>query len=102
MTYATGVVPLDTLQHLVLDGVSWDYYEQTPREIGDRALRVTYDDGSMEIISPLRKHEMWGGWINRLIELLCLERSIQVATLGSTTFRNRRKRKGLEPNKCFY
>ena len=53
-------------------------------------------------MSPLPKHELWGAWINRLIELICLDLMIKVATLGSTTFRSEKKRKGLEPDKCFY
>ena len=39
-------------QHIVLDGVSWDFYERVLEEIGDRAIRVTFDEGSIEIMSP--------------------------------------------------
>jgi len=39
-------------QRLVLTGVSWDYYEDMLKAIGDGHIRVTYLDGDMEIISP--------------------------------------------------
>jgi Uma2 family endonuclease len=44
-------IPADQ-QHIVLDDVSWELYEHLLREIGDRPIRVTYCDGSIEIMSP--------------------------------------------------
>jgi Uma2 family endonuclease len=93
---------LDDTQHLVLDGVSWEAYEDLLREIGNDAIRVTYDEGAIEIMSPLPKHEKWGARIARLIELMGFERDIEIEPLGSTTFRKRSRNKGLEPDKCFY
>jgi Uma2 family endonuclease len=101
MNVVNGVT-LESQQHILLEDVSWDLYEHLLRELGNRPLRVTYDQGRMEIMSPLPKHERWGQWIARLIELMCLQRSIYVESLGSTTFRERLKLKGLEPDKCFY
>ena len=102
MTIAAPSPAPSSFEHLLLDDVSWDFYEQLLREIGDRPLRVTYDNGQLKIMSPLRKHELWGEWIAWLIQLMCVERSILLAPLGSTTFRNKLKKKGLEPDKCFY
>jgi Uma2 family endonuclease len=53
-------------------------------------------------MSPLPKHEVWNTWIARLVEIICLDRSIIVGSFGSTTFRTEMKRKGLEPDRCFY
>lgn len=104
MTVAQASIPfsLDDVQHIVLEDMSWDFYERLLKEIGDGHTRLTYDNGRLEIMSPLLKHELYGEWIGRLIELICLDRSISVASVGSTTFQMRRKRKGLEPDKCFY
>src|SRR5206468_1148298 len=49
--------PIDEHQHMVLDDVSWNFYEQVLKEIGNRPIRVTFDDGRLEIMSPLREHE---------------------------------------------
>ncbi|MFI5377837.1 MAG: hypothetical protein ACHRHE_00905 [Tepidisphaerales bacterium] len=41
-----------------MDGVSWDYYTQTLRELGpSRNVRVTFDDGRMEIVTTNNLHE---------------------------------------------
>src|SRR3954453_9451311 len=93
---------LDDAEHLVLMDISWDAYEDLLREIGDGGVRVTYDNGAIEIMSPLPKHEKWIERIARLIDLLAYERNIAVECLGSTTFRKQARRKGLEPDKCFY
>ena len=102
MAVADPAISLDDQQHIVLDDVSWGFYEQLLAEIGDRHIRVTYDDGRLEIMSPLFTHELYGDWIGRLIELICLELSMPVTGAGSTTFAVRKEKKGLEPDKCFY
>lgn len=102
MTTTTRDISLAEQQHIVLDDVSWEFYEQLLREIGDRAIRVTYDDGWMEIMSPLPRHEKWKKRIARLIEFLSFELDIPIETLGSTTFKREDRKKGLEPDECYY
>jgi Uma2 family endonuclease len=89
-------------QHLVLRHISWDFYEHLLAEIGDRPLRVTYSQGSMEIMAPLPKHEAAKKVIAQLIELMTLELAIPRACFGSTTFRREDKESGLEPDECYY
>jgi Uma2 family endonuclease len=93
---------LDEVEHFVLEGASWQLYEKLLKDIGDRPIRVTYDDGRMEIMSPLPEHERPREFIGGLIQMLCFELNRPVACLGSTTFRRRDKSKGLEPDKCYY
>ena len=102
MTVANEAISLAGQQHIVLEDMSWEFYEHLLNEIGDRHVYVTFDQGSIEIISPLPKHERWGAWIGRLIELMCLEKSIDCEALGSATFRSEAKQRGLEPDKCYY
>jgi Uma2 family endonuclease len=95
-------VSLEDVQHFVLEGASWELYERLLKDIGNRPIRVTYDRGRMEIMSPLPEHERPIAWIGRLIEALSLELEIPLASFGSTTFRRRDKAKGLEPDRCYY
>jgi hypothetical protein len=43
---------------LVLQDVPWEDYEQLLDHVGSRrpGLRMTYDQGRLEVVSPLRKH----------------------------------------------
>jgi Uma2 family endonuclease len=92
----------DVPQHLVLRDVSWEYYEQTLRQIGDQAIHVAFLDGVMELMSPLPKHEGPKKAIGNMIVELCLERRIRLKCFGSTTFRIEEKAAGSEPDECFY
>jgi Uma2 family endonuclease len=89
-------------QHIVLDFISWDFYERLLEEIGNRPIRVTYDSGSLEIMAPLHIHEHWKTRFGFLIESLCTEREIDFIPGGSVTLRLQRKDKGLEPDECYY
>lgn len=89
-------------QHIVLDGMSWGFYERLLEDIGDRPIRVTFFEGMIEIMSPLFKHEIVKGAIGRLIETLALDLGINLLPAGSTTFRRRDKSAGLEPDECYY
>src|SRR5438045_3800934 len=87
-------VDLDEVQHFVLEDASWELYEKLLRDIGSRPIRITYDDGRLEIMSPLPEHERPSNFIGRLIEMLSFELGMPIACLGSTTFRRRDKAKG--------
>jgi Uma2 family endonuclease len=92
----------DDVQHFVLEDASWELYEKLLHDIGDRPIRVTYDDGRMEIMSPLPEHERPKKLIGWMIEMLALELNRPMVCLGSTTFRRKDKAKGLEPDECYY
>ena len=93
---------LDDIQHFVLEEASWALYEKLLRDIGERPIRVTYDEGRMEIMSPLPEHEEAKTLLGRMIEMLTFELDLPVKSLGSTTFHSRDKAKGLEPDECYY
>jgi Uma2 family endonuclease len=101
MTLAAPPIPLGH-QHLVLDGVSWDFYTHLLDQIDNRHIFVTFDQGRLEVMSPLPRHEKWSLWIAWLIQLMCTDREIHIESLGMTTFRDQAKAKGLEPDQCFY
>ena len=89
-------------QHLTLYDVSWEYYEQTLREIGHHHLQITFLDGTMEIMSPLPEHEAAKEAISTLIKMLTFALQIPIKCFGSTTFRKEKKKAGSEPDSCFY
>ncbi len=89
-------------QHIVLHDISWDFYERLLKELADRPIRVTFDEGSIEIMSPLPKHEKWTFRLGRLLELMAADLGVTIEGFGSTTFRRADRRKGLEPDRCYY
>lgn len=98
----TSDIQLDQQQHLVLSGVDWEFYEHVLGKIGDRPIRVTYFDGTIEIMAPLSKHEVVKKAIARLVETMMLDLDMSGIPFGSTTFREEAKGAGLEPDECYY
>jgi Uma2 family endonuclease len=93
---------LEDVQHIVLDNVSWELYEHLLQEVGDRPIRLTYDSGDLEIISPLPEHEDVSRILCFMILELALAMNRPARVLGSTTFRRKMLKRGLEPDECFY
>jgi len=85
-----------------LDGVTWADYERLLEIRGDHsAPRITYLDGTLEIMSPSASHESIKSMIGCLVEVWCLERDIEFTTYGSWTLKNRRAKRGAEPDECY-
>lgn len=83
--------------------VSWEQYENLLEDLVDRpGLRVSYDEGRLEIMSPLPEHERYKEFILQLARVISEELDIPMESFGSTTWKRRKFRKGNEPDTCFY
>src|SRR5689334_9890598 len=89
-------------ERVTLYNISWEFYQSIRREIGDAHVRLTFDQGRLEIMSPSGFHEAIKTIFGRLIEAYADERQIVVEGLGSTTFSRDDLQKGLEPDECYY
>ncbi len=88
---------------VVLRNIPWDLYEEILRaHESSSAPRFTYDHGDLEIMAPLPRHERPNRDFEAIIALICMERGVDVESLGSTTFRRRTTERGAEPDSCFY
>ena len=96
------LAPPPSSHRVVLHGVSWSLYQQMLAEVGDGHLRLTYDRGSLEIMSPSDLHEKVKTVTARLIEAYADAVDIVVEGLGSTTFLREDALRGLEPDECYY
>lgn len=100
-TIPPPLTPSDMDAVVVLRGVPFQTYEAL-READDRSsLRLTFLDGTLEIMSPSARHENIGAFLARLIYAFSEERDIPLAGFGSTTFKDRARERGLEPDECF-
>ncbi|MCA1991757.1 MAG: Uma2 family endonuclease [Coleofasciculus sp. S288] len=90
-------------QRVLLHDVSWQEFEEILDELGEhRAARIAYNDGTLEIMTPLPEHEDDKEIIGDLIKAILEEFDIEFRSLGSTTFKNQEMVKGIEPDQCFY
>jgi Uma2 family endonuclease len=87
----------------MLHGISWRTYEQMLNDIGEQpGLRMTYDRGSLEIMTTSSLHEILKKLLGRLIEMLCFQLSIPHKCGGSFTHKREDLLKGIEPDECYW
>src|ERR1051326_1247978 len=90
-------------QRAVLHGICWETYERLLADLAESsAPRLTYDRGTLEIMSPLAEHEELRNNLAMLVEIVAETRDLDLRGLGSTTFRRVDLQRGLEPDACFY
>jgi Uma2 family endonuclease len=87
---------------LLMHGVRWQTYEMLVADLGESHIRLTYDKGELELMSPSREHESYKCLIGRMIESLTEELDIEIDSGGSTTFKREDLDRGLEPDACFW
>jgi Uma2 family endonuclease len=90
-------------QRVVLPELNWQAFESFLSALGEhRSARLAYDQGVLEIMSPLRRHESAKRLIGRLIETWVAERGINVASMGSLTLKREDLSRAVEPDECYY
>lgn len=97
-----AVVTEDVTGRILLSNIRWTTYESMLVDLGDRPVRLTYDRGALEIMSPSKKHEWLGRVIGRFIEIMTLELGIPIQSVKSTTWRDELKERGLEADESYY
>lgn len=90
-------------QRLILNGVTWQQYENLVAMFMDQfpVLRMTYLEGTLEIMTTSPEHERLKKIIARLIETYSVEKRIFLDGYGSATFRREAAARGLEPDECY-
>lgn len=90
-------------QCIRINHVSWQQFKNILEDLGEqRAARVAYDNGKLEIMVPLPEHEDDKEIIGDLLKALMEELDTEFRALGSTTFEKPDMLKGIEPDQCFY
>ncbi len=105
MTTLLRVSQIETLegQSTILHDVEWHQFESILEELGEkRSTRIAYLDGVLEIVMPLPKHEKVKVLLADFVKALLDTMELDFEGYGSTTFKAKAKRAGLEPDECFY
>lgn len=88
---------------MILRGVSWSTYQGLIRDLeSEPGKRLTYDQGTLEIMVPLPPHERYKSRLSRMVEVTTEETETEIASLSSTTWSREDLQKGLEPDSCYY
>jgi Uma2 family endonuclease len=90
-------------EKITLYGVTWEQYDTLVSMFMDRfpGLRMTYLEGTLEIMGTSSEHERLKTIIARLLEMYAVEKRIILNGYGNTTFRKEAKQRGLEPDECY-
>ena len=100
---------LDAIDHLpdgaslVVRQLAWEDYERLLDELADRHdVRVSYDDGKLEIMSPLPEHDKAAKLMERVAYFAAEQLGLDIESYGSATWKSQKLGKGAEADACFY
>jgi Uma2 family endonuclease len=92
-----------TEQRLLLPGVAWRTYKRLLRTFVDRpSVRLTFDRGTLELMTPSHEHQSQSYLLGRLVDTLTEELALPVKGGRSTTFKRRKWQRGLEADSCWW
>ena len=98
-----STLSLPAVQSLLLEDIDWKTYTRLLRAFAERrSLRLTYDCGSLEIMTLTHEHESYAHLLGRFVVVLTEEFGLPIKGGGSTTFRRRKRRKGLEADESYW
>lgn len=90
-------------QRVLLQNISWETFERLLAELGEhRAAHLSYDEETLEIMSPLLPHENSNRMLEMLIFILFEELGLEFRLAGSLTCKRKDLGKGTEPDSCYY
>lgn len=87
---------------ILLSGISWELYEQLRENEENWHIRMAFDQGRLELMSPSPHHEKFKKLIAQLLEAFTEELGVPRSSLGSTTWKRQKLDKGLEADDCYY
>lgn len=94
-------MPVDSV--LTQHGVSWEEYEELLDAVGESSgLRISFNDGRLQIMTLSQRHERYSTLIERLVDRVSSFLRIKILFYGSATRKKQHKQKGVEPDACFY
>ena len=97
------VSQLPAATEITFQNVSWEEYEELLEEVGEASgLRISYDEGTLNVMTLSAKHEYYERFLEKMLGCVIVRLGINIRSFGSATMRKEKKRKGNEPDLCFY
>lgn len=95
--------PVPTVTNsIVLHGVSWQLYQALRNEESNNHVRMTFDRGDLELMSPLKKHGKFATLLDRMIYEWTRLHRIKIESGRDMTCDRDDLEKGLEPDLCYW
>lgn len=92
----------DPEERFISSGVSWESYQLLLAKLENNShYRVNYLDEILEIVSPSIRHERIKTNLGMLLERFFYSKRIRFVPMGSSTFKNKAKKAGAEPDECY-
>ena len=89
--------------YLILHPISWQTFRRICEELSQNpSKRLAYNQGYLQIMSPLMEQENNNWFISRLIFIMAEEWDLNIKSVGSLTLKRDDIQKGIEPDACFY
>ncbi len=98
----TVKLPIAAPQRFVLQGVPWELYRKLRDLPENYHVRMTFDEGILEMMSPSDLHERWADLIGQLISVWRLELDVDMVSCRTMTVSRKDLQKGFEPDNCYY
>jgi Uma2 family endonuclease len=90
-------------QRTLLTNISWQTFKAMLVDMGsERATRLAYDKGWVEIMTPLMPHENSNRLIEVFVGVLCEELGLEIKRAGSLTLTRDDLERGAEPDSSYY
>ena len=96
------VEPIQSDQRFFLQGVSWQTYLELRDSSENLHIRMTYNQGILEMMAPSKRHEHFGYFLGRLIDIWTEEMNINVQSCRTMTFKREDLLRGLDPDNYYY
>jgi Uma2 family endonuclease len=87
---------------MVIREVAWETYDALSEQRTGSVPRMTFDQGVLEMMSPMREHENIGCLIGRLAEAYSEIHDIEIISVASMTVKRSSLSKGFEPDESYY
>ncbi|MGB3695581.1 MAG: Uma2 family endonuclease [Spirulinaceae cyanobacterium] len=89
--------------YTLLTGVRWETYQALALDLGENpSKKLTYNQGLLEIMTPLPEHEVNKRFLGRIVETTTEILGLEIYSLGSTTWSREDLQRGIEPHECYY
>jgi Uma2 family endonuclease len=88
---------------VIFHKLTWNDYLNLSEQLGEtHRLRLSFNEGTLKVMSLSPTHEKYVDFIKRLASQLSFRLRLNILFFGSATLRKHKAEKGNEPDACFY